>query len=182
MWRTSRALPERGRIGIFNRSYYEEVLIVRVHPAILQAQKLPAARVGDGIWQERFEDINSFERHLDRSGTVVRKFFLNVSRKEQRKRFRARLEEPDKNWKFSLGDLEQSEHWDDYMAAYEDALRHTSTEHAPWYVIPADAKWFMRMAVADVVVETLEGLDLRFPEVTKKQRAEIEEAKRRLDG
>ncbi len=182
LWRCAVDLPERGRIGIFNRSYYEEVLVVRVHPAILQGQKLPPERISARIWQERFEDINAFERHLDRSGTVVRKFFLNVSRAEQRKRFLDRLEEPDKNWKFSLGDLEQSERWDDYMAAYEDALRHTSTEHAPWYVIPADHKWFMRMAVADVVVETLEGLDLRFPELTDKQRADIEEGKRRLAG
>ncbi|HEY7412986.1 MAG TPA: polyphosphate kinase 2 family protein [Vicinamibacteria bacterium] len=182
LWRTAVRTPERGRIGIFNRSYYEEVLIVRVHPEILAAQKLPAERVGEGVWQERFEDINAFERHLDRSGTVVRKFFLNVSREEQRKRFLQRLEDPDKNWKFSLGDLDQSQHWDRYMQAYEDMIRHTSTDHAPWYVVPADSKWFMRMAVADIIVETLEGLNLRFPEVSEKQRREIEEAQKRLGG
>ena len=180
MWRTSCRLPERGRIGIFNRSYYEEVLIVRVHPEILKKQKLPPERVTETIWQERFEDINSFERYLDRNGIVLRKFFLNVSREEQRRRFLARLEEPEKNWKFSLRDLEQSEHWDRYMAAYEDALRQTSTEHAPWYVVPADHKWFMRMVVADIIVETLESLDLRFPEATEKHQQEIAEAKRRL--
>jgi PPK2 family polyphosphate:nucleotide phosphotransferase len=177
MWRTSRALPERGRIGIFNRSYYEEVLIVRVHPGILAAQKIPAELVGDDIWAQRFEDINSFERYLARNGTLILKFFLHVSREEQRRRFLARLDDPDKNWKFALGDVKEREHWDSYMRAYEEMIAATSTEHAPWYIIPADHKWFMRMAVADAIVEGLEGLKLQYPQVDEEKRKELHSAR-----
>ena len=177
LWRTSRCLPERGRIGIFNRSYYEEVLVVRVHPGILAGEKLPAELVGEDIWKQRYQDINAFERYLSRNGTVVRKFFLNVSREEQRSRFLARLDEPEKNWKFALGDVKEREHWDEYMEAYEDMIAATSTEHAPWYVIPADRKWYMRMAVADAIVEALEGLKLEYPVVDEEKKKELEEAR-----
>jgi PPK2 family polyphosphate:nucleotide phosphotransferase len=177
LWRTSRCLPERGRIGIFNRSYYEEVLVVRVHPGILAAQKLPSELVGDDIWSQRFEDINAFERYLSRNGTLVLKFFLHVSREEQRKRFLARLDDPDKNWKFALGDVKEREHWDDYMKAYQDMIGATSTEHAPWHVIPADHKWFMRMAVADVIVDGLEGLKLQYPAVDEEKKKELQAAR-----
>jgi PPK2 family polyphosphate:nucleotide phosphotransferase len=177
MWRTSRSLPERGRIGIFNRSYYEEVLIVRVHPGILAAQKMPSELVGDAIWKRRYEDINAFERYLSRNGTLIRKFFLNVSKDEQRDRFLARLDDPEKNWKFALGDVKEREHWDEYMEAYEDMIAATSTENAPWYVIPADRKWFMRMAVADAVVEALEGLKLEYPTVDEEKKKELDEAR-----
>jgi PPK2 family polyphosphate:nucleotide phosphotransferase len=182
LWRTARCLPERGRIGVFNRSHYEEVLVVRVHPGILSKQRLPARVVSDRIWKERYQDIRGFERHLVRSGTVIRKFFLNVSRDEQRKRFLSRLDEPEKNWKFSAADVEERQHWDDYMKAYEDALAATSTEHAPWYVIPADHKWFTRLAVADVVVEALEEMGPRFPEVSAAQREELARARALLEG
>jgi PPK2 family polyphosphate:nucleotide phosphotransferase len=177
LWRTNRCLPERGRIGIFNRSYYEEVLIVKVHPGILARQKLPEPLVTKKVWQERYEDINALERYLTRNGIAIRKFFLNVSKEEQRRRFLARLEEPEKNWKFALGDVKEREHWDAYMQAYEDCLRATSTAHAPWYVIPADHKWYMRLAVAELVSQALESLDLEFPKITKEQRAELEEAR-----
>jgi PPK2 family polyphosphate:nucleotide phosphotransferase len=177
MWRTSRCLPERGRIGIFNRSYYEEVLIVRVHPGILASQKVPSELAGDDIWKRRYEDINAFERYLSRNGTLIRKFFLNVSKDEQRERFLARLDDPDKNWKFALGDVKEREHWDDYMEAYEDMISATSTDHAPWYVIPADRKWFMRMAVADAIVEALEGLKLEYPTVGEEKKKELEAAR-----
>ncbi len=177
LWRTSCSLPERGRIGIFNRSYYEEVLVVRVHPGILAAQKLPAEVVGDDIWNQRFEDINAFERYLCRNGTLILKFFLHVSREEQRKRFLARLDDPDKNWKFALGDVKEREHWDAYMAAYQDMIGATSTGHAPWHVIPADHKWFMRMAVADVIVEGLEGLKLQYPAVDEEKKKELQAAR-----
>jgi PPK2 family polyphosphate:nucleotide phosphotransferase len=180
MWRTSRALPERGRIGIFNRSYYEEVLIVRVHPGILAGQKLPAERVGDDVWGERYEDINAFERYLSRNGTLILKFFLHVSREEQRRRFLARLDDPEKNWKFALGDVKEREHWDDYMKAYEQMIRATATEHAPWHVIPADHKWYMRMAVADVIVEGLEGLKLQYPVVDEEKKKELQAARELL--
>lgn len=182
LWRTHRCLPERGRIGIFNRSYYEEVLIVKVHPGILARQKLPEPLVTKKIWQERYEDINSQERYLTRNGIAIRKFFLNVSKEEQRRRFLARLQEPEKNWKFALGDVKEREHWDAYLQAYDDCLRDTSTPHAPWYVIPADNKWYMRLAVAELVVEALEGLDLEFPKITKEQRAELEEAQTFLEA
>ena len=180
LWRTTRALPERGRIGVFNRSYYEEVLIVRVHPPILSRQKLPAKRVTEDIWRQRFESINEFERHLTRNGTVVRKFFLNVSREEQRRRFLARLDEPEKNWKFALADVEERQHWDRYMEAYEDAIRHTASEDAPWYVVPADSKWYTRVVVSDAIVDTLESLDLHYPRLNDAKRAELEEARTRL--
>jgi PPK2 family polyphosphate:nucleotide phosphotransferase len=180
LWRTTRALPERGRIGVFNRSYYEEVLIVRVHSAILGRQKLPAKLVTEDIWRQRFESINDFERHLARNGTVVRKFFLNVSREEQRRRFLARLDEPEKNWKFALADVEERKHWDRYMEAYEETIRHTASEDAPWYVVPADSKWYTRVVVADAIVDTLESLDLHYPRVNDAKRAELDEARQRL--
>jgi PPK2 family polyphosphate:nucleotide phosphotransferase len=180
LWRTARCFPERGRIGIFNRSYYEEVLIVRVHPEILKSQKTPPSLVGKNIWEERFEDICGFERHMARSGTVIRKFFLNLSKKEQKRRFLARLDEPEKNWKFSAADIHERKYWDDYQAAYEDMIRNTASEHAPWYVVPADNKWFTRLAVSAVVVETLESLGLCFPKVDEAKRKELEAAKKIL--
>ena len=180
LWRTNTKLPERGRIGIFNRSYYEETLVVRVHLEILGAQKLPPDLVTKRIWKERFEDINALESYLTRNGTVIRKFFLHVSHAEQKARFLARIDEPAKNWKFSLADARERRCWKDYMAAYEDMIRHTSTPEAPWYVIPADNKWFTRMAVAAVIVDTLESLDLAFPQVTKEQRRDLERARREL--
>ena len=180
LWRTSYRLPQRGRIGIFNRSYYEEVLIVRVHTEILAKQKLPEKLVTKKIWKERFEDINALERYLARNGTLIRKFFLHVSKEEQRRRFLSRLEEPSKNWKFSLADAQERQHWKDYMEAYEAVIRHTSTPWAPWHVIPADNKWFTRLAVAAAVVDALASLDLRFPEVSDAQRAELGKARRAL--
>ncbi len=179
LWRCLRCLPERGRIGIFNRSYYEEVLVVRVHPEFLQAQHLPAMD-GRDIWKERFEDINSVERYLTRNGIIILKFFLNVSKKEQKERFLERIEEPEKHWKFSARDVAEREHWKKYMDAYEAMLNHTSTEWAPWYVIPADKKWFTRAAVADIIASRLEKLDLHFPELTKIQREELVRAKQIL--
>jgi len=180
LWRTHLRVPERGRIGIFNRSYYEEVLVVRVHPQILEQQKLPPALVGKGVWDERFEDIRSFERYLGRNGVVVRKFFLHVSREEQRRRFLERLEEPVKNWKFSPNDAKERAHWKDYMRAYEDAIRQTATEDAPWYVVPADNKWFTRIVVAAAIIDALAGLGLHYPEVDKAKRTELAAAKRAL--
>jgi len=182
LWRTTRCLPERGRIGVFNRSYYEEVLVVRVHPQILAKQKLPTTLVTDRIWKERYEDIGAFERYLSRNGTVIRKFFLNVSKDEQRQRFLARLDQPEKNWKFAAADVQEREHWDDYMKAYEKMIEATTSDEAPWFVIPADHKWFTRLAVADVIVETLEGLDLHFPEVSEAQRQELQRARALLEG
>ena len=182
LWRTTRCLPERGRIGVFNRSYYEEVLVVRVHPQILAKQKLPTTLVTDRIWKERYEDIGAFERYLSRNGTVIRKFFLNVSKDEQRQRFLARLDQPEKNWKFAAADVEERRHWDEYMKAYEKMIEATSSDEAPWFVIPADHKWFTRLAVADVIVETLEGLDLHFPEVSEAQRQELQRARALLEG
>jgi PPK2 family polyphosphate:nucleotide phosphotransferase len=180
LWRTSKCLPERGRIGIFNRSYYEEVLIVRVHPDILGHQKLPAGLVTTRIWRERFQDINAFERYLARQGFLILKFFLHVSRKEQRNRFLARLERPEKNWKFQLGDLAEREHWRAYQAAYEDAIRHTATPHAPWVIVPADDKKFARTVVAAAIVDGLARLKLCYPEVDAKQRSELRRARRML--
>jgi PPK2 family polyphosphate:nucleotide phosphotransferase len=180
LWRTTRCLPERGHIGIFNRSYYEEVLVVRVHGDILKSQRLPPSLVGKKIWDERFEDIRSFERHMARSGTVIRKFFLNLSKKEQKKRFLARLDEPGKNWKFSAGDIHERKYWDDYQNAYEEMIRNTATEHAPWYVVPADNKWFTRLVVSTVVVDTLESLGLAYPQVDAATRKELEAAKKIL--
>jgi len=180
LWRTSRVLPERGHIGIFNRSYYEEVLVVRVHPEILQGQKLPPSLVGKKIWKERFEDIRTFERHMARNGTVIRKFFLHVSKKEQKERFLARLDEPEKNWKFSAGDIRERQCWDDYQEAYEDMIRNTATEDAPWYVVPADNKWFTRLVLSTVIVDALESLDLNYPKVDEGKRKELEAAKKLL--
>jgi len=180
LWRTTCSLPERGHIGIFNRSYYEEVLIVRVHPEILKSQKTPPSLVGKKIWQERFEDICCFERHMARSGTVIRKFFLNLSKKEQKKRFLARLDHPEKNWKFSAADIHERKWWDDYQDAYEDMIRNTSTEEAPWYVVPADNKWFTRLVVSCVLVDTLESLNLSYPKVDPAKQKELEAAKKLL--
>jgi len=180
LWRTTCSLPERGHIGIFNRSYYEEVLIVRVHPEILKSQKTPPSLVGKKIWKERFEDICCFERHMARSGTVIRKFFLNLSKKEQKKRFLARLDHPEKNWKFSAADIHERKCWDDYQDAYEDMIRNTSTEEAPWYVVPADNKWFTRLVVSCVLVDTLESLNLSYPKVDPAKQKELEAAKKLL--
>ncbi|HVL69482.1 MAG TPA: polyphosphate kinase 2 family protein [Vicinamibacterales bacterium] len=180
MWRSLKVLPERGRIGVFNRSYYEEVLVVRVNPHLLERQHIPRERVTSRIWRERYEDIRDIERYLCRNGTIIRKFFLNVSKAEQRRRFLARLDDPAKNWKFSINDVKERLRWDEYMRAYEDALSATSTRHAPWYVIPADHKWFTRLAVARVVIETLESLDLHFPPLDHRKRRELAEARRRL--
>jgi PPK2 family polyphosphate:nucleotide phosphotransferase len=182
MWRTSRCLPERGRIGIFNRSYYEEVLVARVHPEVLTRQRTPPALVTEHIWEERFEDINAFERYLTRNGVVIRKFFLYVSRKEQKKRFLERLEEPEKNWKFSEADVYERRHWRAYMQAYEDMIRHTSAEHAPWYVVPANHKWFTRLVVADAIVGALEDLNLAFPKVDAARIARLEAARKVLES
>jgi PPK2 family polyphosphate:nucleotide phosphotransferase len=180
LWRTTRVLPERGHIGIFNRSYYEEVLVVRVHPELMKNQKLPESLVRKDIWEDRFEDIQCFERHMARSGTVIRKFFLHVSRKEQKKRFLARLDEPEKNWKFSAGDIHERRYWSDYQDAYEDMIRNTATKHAPWYVVPADNKWFTRLLISSVIVDTLESLDLTYPKVEPRKKAELEESRHML--
>jgi len=182
LWRCMKALPERGRIGIFNRSYYEETLVVRVHPQILQSQKLPPQLVTRKIWKERFEDIANFERYLARNGVAVCKFFLNVSKKEQKKRFMERLDRPEKHWKFSEADVREREHWDDYMHAYEDAIRHTAAPHAPWYVVPADSKWFTRLVVAAAVIDTLDSLRLHYPKVDAERREELAAARRALAG
>ena len=180
LWRTTANLPEKGHIGIFNRSYYEEVLVVRVHREILEAQKIPPSLVGKRIWQERFEDISSFERHMARNGTVIRKFFLNVSKEEQKRRFLERLEEPEKNWKFSASDVRERQCWDDYHAAYEDMIRNTASDIAPWYVVPADHKWFTRLVVSAVLVETLESLNLSYPTVDAQKHKELVAAKKQL--
>ena len=180
LWRTSLQLPERGHIGIFNRSYYEEVLVVRVHPEILKGQKIAPSLITKNIWDERFEDIRNFEQHMMRSGTVIRKFFLNLSKKEQKQRFLARLDEPEKNWKFSAGDIHERKYWDDYHDAYEDMICNTATEDAPWYVVPADNKWFTRLVVSMVLVDTLESLDLSYPKVDPAKRKELETAKKLL--
>ncbi len=180
LWRTTRCLPERGHIGIFNRSYYEEVLVVRVHPEILESQKMPELLVGKKIWNERFEDIRCFEHHMARSGTVIRKFFLNLSKKEQKRRFLARLDEPEKNWKFSAADIHERHYWDDYQNAYEEMIANTASEHAPWYVVPADNKWFTRLVVSAVLVDTLESLGLVYPKVGAAARKELEAAKKLL--
>jgi PPK2 family polyphosphate:nucleotide phosphotransferase len=180
LWRCLKALPERGRIGIFNRSYYEDVLVVRVHQELLKKQKLPERLVTKRIWEERYEDINAVERYLARNGYVILKFFLHVSRREQKKRFLERLDQPEKNWKFSSADAKERGHWDEYMEAYEDMIRATATKEAPWFVVPADNKWFTRLVVAGAVVEALEDLDLEFPEVDKEKRAELAKARRML--
>jgi PPK2 family polyphosphate:nucleotide phosphotransferase len=177
LWRATRALPERGKIGIFNRSYYEEVLVVRVHPEILSRERLPAELVSGKIWRERFEDIRAYERYLDRNGIIILKFFLNVSRKEQKKRFLERLDEPEKNWKFSASDVMEREHWSEYMDAYEEMIQNTSTERAPWYVVPADHKWFTRVVVAEALVHALDKLNLSYPQVDKKKRKDLKKAR-----
>jgi PPK2 family polyphosphate:nucleotide phosphotransferase len=182
LWRTSRCLPERGRIGIFNRSYYEEVLAVRVHPEFLEKQRLPPRLLTDRIWKERFEDICAFERYATRNGIAIRKFFLNVSRDEQKKRFLERLDNPDKNWKFSMADARERERWGDYMAAYEDMIRHTASTHAPWYVVPADNKWFTRLVVAAAIIEALDDMNLAYPKVDAEKRKELEAARSMLEG
>jgi PPK2 family polyphosphate:nucleotide phosphotransferase len=182
LWRNMICLPERGRIGIFNRSYYEEVLVVRVHSELLEKQQIPSKLVTKRIWKERFDDINGFERYLSRNGYVIRKFFLHLSKKEQAKRFEKRLDEPDKQWKFSLGDLREREKWRDYASAYEDAIRHTSTPHAPWVIVPANKKWFARWVVAATVIDALEGLDLAFPKVTPAKRLELQKGRRILQA
>jgi PPK2 family polyphosphate:nucleotide phosphotransferase len=182
MWRYVRHLPERGRIGIFNRSYYEEVLVVRVHPEILQRQKLPPRLVGKEIWDERLADIARFEDYATRQGTKILKFFLNVSRKEQKKRFMARLDEPEKNWKFSPSDVRERTFWDDYMHAFEEAIAATASKHAPWYVVPADNKWFTRLLVAASIVEAVAGLDLAYPKVDAAKKKELAAARVTLEG
>jgi PPK2 family polyphosphate:nucleotide phosphotransferase len=181
MWRNFTRLPERGRIGIFDRSYYEEVLIVRVHPEILKGQQIPPKLVTKRIWTERFEDICSFERYFARQGYVIRKFFLHISQKEQLQRFRKRLDEPEKNWKFNLGDLKERERWDDYMDAYEDLIRHTATPYAPWVIVPGNKKWFARLVVAATVIDALEGLDLQFPKLDGRQLRELEQGRKLLE-
>jgi PPK2 family polyphosphate:nucleotide phosphotransferase len=180
LWRAAQRLPERGRIGIFNRSYYEEVLVVRVHPELLERQRLPAPLAGKEIWQQRFDDICAFERHLVRNGTLVLKFFLHVSKEEQRKRFLDRIDEPAKRWKFSMNDVEERRLWDKYQDAYEEMLRATSRPEAPWFVVPADHKWFMRMVVAGVLVQELQALGLEFPKIEGKALKALEDAGRAL--
>ncbi|MFO0950545.1 MAG: polyphosphate kinase 2 family protein [Isosphaeraceae bacterium] len=182
LWRYTVCLPERGRIGIFNRSYYEDVLVVKVHPEILEAQRLPEGKRGKSFWEARYEDINALERHLTRNGTVVLKFFLHVSKAEQKKRFLDRLDRPEKNWKFSAADLHERRFWDDYMDAYEHALEATSTDWAPWYVVPADDKWATRAIVADVLCTTIAELPLAYPEPTEQARKELAEARRELEA
>ena len=181
LWRSSRRLPERGRIGVFNRSYYEEVLVVRVHPEYLGGQQLPGDVNLETIWQDRYESIRSHEEHLARNGTVVLKFWLNVSREEQRQRFLARLDEPEKNWKFSTGDVRERGFWDDYMQAFEDAVRETSRPWAPWYAIPADSKPYMQARVAEIIINALESIGLRFPEPTEEDRVAFSAARRDLE-
>ena len=177
LWRASRELPQRGQIGIFNRSYYEEVLVVRVHRQILENERLPSPLVTKHIWKERFADIYNYEQYLSRNGVLIRKFFLNVSREEQRKRFWSRLDEPDKNWKFSESDVREREHWDEYMSAYQDMINNTASPEAPWFVVPADQKWFTRMVVSAAVVDALTSLQLSFPKVPESRRAELEHAR-----
>ena len=174
LWRTHKCIPERGKIGIFNRSYYEEVLVVRVHPPFLRAQKLPDRLITKHIWEERYEDINAYERYLTRNGVVIRKFFLHVSKEEQKKRFLERLEDSKKNWKFSMADVQERSFWKDYQEAYEEMIQQTATKHAPWHVIPADNKWFTRLAVGSAIIDALEGLDLAFPDVEKSKKKELE--------
>jgi PPK2 family polyphosphate:nucleotide phosphotransferase len=180
LWRSLKVVPERGRIGIFNRSYYEEVLVVRVHPELLDKQKLPPEARTRRIWKHRFEDINCVERYLVRNGIHILKFFLNVSKEEQRRRFLARIDTPEKNWKFSASDVKERAYWDDYMNAYEDVFNYTSTEYAPWYILPADNKWFTRAAVADVIIKKLKSLKPRYPEVSEAHKRELHKAKEML--
>jgi PPK2 family polyphosphate:nucleotide phosphotransferase len=180
LWRNLVRFPERGRIGIFNRSHYEEVLVVRVHPEFLERQQIPSELITPDIWKQRYEDINSVERYLARNGYVIRKFFLHISKEEQTERFRKRLDDPAKNWKFSLGDVREQERWKDYMTAYEDAVRHTSTPHAPWLVVPANKKWFARIVVAASIVDALEDLNMSFPPLTPEKQRELKEGRKLL--
>jgi len=182
LWRCAKRLPERGRIGIFNRSYYEETLVVRVHPELLEKQKLPPKLVGEKLWKQRFQSFRSFERHLTRNGTVIRKFFLHVSKGEQRKRFLERLESPEKHWKFSAADAREREHWDAYMEAYEDTIRETARKDAPWYVVPADNKWFTRIVVGAAVIDAMASLELAYPKPSEEARAELAAARQALLG
>ena len=181
LWRTNKCIPERGRIGIFNRSYYEEVLVVRVHKELLERERMPPSLVTKNIWNERFADINAYEHYLSRNGVVIRKFFLNLSREEQKKRFMSRLDEPSKNWKFSAADIAERERWSDYMAAYEEMIQHTATPHAPWYVVPADKKWYTRLVVSAAIVDALENLNLRYPVVGAAQRKTLKAARIALE-
>ena len=182
LWRTTKCLPKRGHIGIFNRSYYEEVLVVRIHREILENEKLPNPLVTKHIWQDRFEDINGFERYLTRNGIAVVKFFLHLSEKEQKRRFLERLDKPEKNWKFSLADVKERKCWDAYQEAYEDMIRHTAKEHAPWYVVPADNKWFTRLVVAQAVVDQLKDMNLKYPKVTGDLKAALEQVRQQLEN
>lgn len=182
LWRYEKALPERGRIGIFNRSYYEELLVVRVHPELLDRQQLPRSAKSKTIWKDRFEEINNFEQYLSRNGVVVLKFFLNVSKEEQKKRFLDRINRPEKNWKFSATDLNERDYWDKYMEAYEDVFNHTSTESAPWYIVPADHKWYTRLVIADIICEKLSSLKLAYPKVSKEHKAHLSQAKEKLES
>lgn len=181
LWRVNKNLPRRGMISIFNRSHYEEVLVTRVHPEYILSQRIPGIdsvdKIDKSFWKHRYESINNFEKHLHDNGTVILKFFLHVSKDEQKNRFLKRIEEPEKNWKFSLGDVKERQYWDKYMEAYEEAIEHTSKKHAPWYVIPADKKWFMRAAVGDIIVGTLESLNLSYPQISSSEKAKLEEAK-----
>ena len=182
LWRCMKKIPERGRIGIFNRSYYEEVLIVRVHPELLEAQRIPNVHAENGTWRDRFDDINAFEKHLARNGTKIIKFFLHVSKEEQKNRFLDRINRPDKHWKFASADIKERQYFDDYTKAYEEMIAATSTDYAPWYVIPADNKWVSRAAVATILAGTIEQLDLSWPAVTDKQKQEIESARKKLEA
>ncbi len=182
LWRYALRVPQRGRIGIFNRSYYEEVLVVRVHPEFLKAQKTPPQLVDKGIWDERLTDIARFEDYLTRQGVVILKFYLNLSRKEQKKRFMERLDKPDKNWKFSASDVRERRYWDDYMHAYEEAIQATASKDAPWFVVPADNKWFTRIVVAAAIVEAVEELDLKYPKVTAEQKKDLAAARAELEA
>ena len=182
LWRTNRCLPPRGKIAIFNRSYYEEVLAVRVHPEFLEKQHIPECLRGDHFWKGRYEDIAALEKYLTRNGIAIRKFFLNVSKKEQKKRFLERLQNPEKHWKFSLADMKEREHWDEYQTAYEKMIAATATEHAPWVMVPADNKWFTRLLVVATIVDALAGLDLEYPKLTSEQLAELKAARKKLEG
>ena len=182
LWRTMRRLPERGHIGIFNRSYYEEVLVVRVHPEAFKHERIPESLVAKDIWKQRFEDMSAFEDYLAHNGVVIRKFFLNLSKKEQKKRFLARLDQPEKNWKFSAADIRERACWDDYMTAYEEMITHTASKHAPWYVVPADNKWFTRLVVAAAIVDTLESLNLAYPKLEADKRKDLDAARKQLQG
>jgi len=181
MWRANKCIPERGRIGIFNRSYYEEVLVVRVHKELLERERMPPSLVTKNIWNERFSDINAYEQYLSRNGIVIRKFFLNVSKEEQKRRFLSRLDEPAKNWKFSTADITERERWNEYMTAYEEMIQHTATPHAPWYVVPADKKWYTRLVVSAAIIDVLEELNLRYPTVDDAQRKELKAARVALE-